>query len=81
LGIARHIAFENNHNNYPIEDAAHIALRAIIGYIGEHLEIKLVRYVLYDARAFEIHKQVLEEMMAEYKKLSGLAEGESDSFL
>jgi len=52
-------------HDYPMEDAARIAFRTIIGYIGEHPEIKLVRYVLYDARAFETHKQVLEQMMAE----------------
>jgi O-acetyl-ADP-ribose deacetylase len=50
---------------YPMEDAARIAFRTIIDYICEHPEIKLVRYVLYDMRAFEIHNRVLEEQLAE----------------
>jgi O-acetyl-ADP-ribose deacetylase (regulator of RNase III) len=48
---------------YPMEDAARIAFRTITDYLKEHPEIELVRYVLYDARAFEIHKRVLDEMM------------------
>lgn len=48
---------------YPMEEAARIAFRTIIDYLKEHPEIELVRYVLYDARAFEIHERVLGEMM------------------
>ncbi len=51
--------------DYPMEDAARIAFRTIIDYLGEHPEIKLVRYVLYGARAFEIHQRVLEQVLAE----------------
>lgn len=50
---------------YPMDDAARIALRTIIDYLSEHPEITLVRYVLYDARAFEIHAQVLEHVLSE----------------
>ncbi len=50
---------------YPMEDAARIAFRTIIDYLGEHPEIKLVRYVLYGTRAFEIHQRVLEQVLAE----------------
>ena len=49
---------------YPIEDAARIAFRTIIDYLSEHPEIKLVRYVLYDARAFAVHMRVLEQVLA-----------------
>lgn len=48
---------------YPMEDAARIALRTIIDYLQHHPEIKLVRFVLYDARAFEAHRQVLESIL------------------
>jgi O-acetyl-ADP-ribose deacetylase (regulator of RNase III) len=51
--------------NYPMEDAARIAFRVIIDYLGEHPEIRLVRYVLYDARAFAVHQRVLEQVLAE----------------
>jgi O-acetyl-ADP-ribose deacetylase (regulator of RNase III) len=50
---------------YPMEDAARIAFRTITDYLGEHPEIKLVRYVLYDARAFAAHERVLEQVLAE----------------
>ncbi len=50
---------------YPMEDAARIAFRTIIDYLGEHPELKLVRYVLYDARAFAVHQRVLEQVLAE----------------
>ncbi len=50
---------------YPMEDAARIAFRTIIDYLSEHPEIQLVRYVLYDARAFETHARVLEQVLAE----------------
>jgi O-acetyl-ADP-ribose deacetylase len=50
---------------YPLEDAARIAFRTIIDYLSEHPEIQLVRYVLYDARAFETHARVLEQVLAE----------------
>jgi O-acetyl-ADP-ribose deacetylase (regulator of RNase III) len=49
---------------YPMQAAAQIAFRTIIDYLKQHSEIKLVRYVLYDARAFETHRLVLEEMLA-----------------
>jgi O-acetyl-ADP-ribose deacetylase (regulator of RNase III) len=49
---------------YPMEDAAHIAFRTIIDYLGGHPEIKLVRYVLYDARAFQVHQRGLEQVLA-----------------
>lgn len=50
---------------YPMEDAARIAFRTIIDYLQQHPEIKLVRYVLYDARAFAAHQRVLEQMLGE----------------
>lgn len=49
---------------YPMEDAAHIAFRTIIDYLGEHPEIKLVRYVLYDQRAFDVHMRILQDVIA-----------------
>ena len=50
---------------YPLEDAARIAFRTIVDYVSEHPEIELVRCVLYDARAFEVHERVLQEVLAE----------------
>jgi O-acetyl-ADP-ribose deacetylase (regulator of RNase III) len=50
---------------YPMEGAARIAFRTIIDYLNQHPEIKLVRYVLYDARAFAVHQRALKELLAE----------------
>lgn len=50
---------------YPMEAAARLAFRVIIDYLEQHPEIKLVRYVLYDARAFAVHARVLEQVLSE----------------
>ena len=50
---------------YPMEDAARIAFRTIADYLGEHSEIDLVRYVLFDKRAFELHARVLPQVLSE----------------
>jgi len=50
---------------YPMEDAAHLAFRTIVDYLNHHPEIKLVRYVLYDARAFAAHQRALEQVLTE----------------
>ncbi len=49
---------------YPLEDAARIAFRTIIDYMSEHPEIKLVRYVLYNPRSFDVHVQTLQNVIA-----------------
>lgn len=51
--------------DYPLEEAAHIGFRTIIDYVSEHTEIELVRFVLFDARAFQIHAATLEQVLAE----------------
>ena len=50
---------------YPMEDAARVAFRMIVEYLEQHPEIKLVRYVLYDARALAVHERVLELVLSE----------------
>lgn len=50
---------------YPVEAAARIAFRTIIDYMNEHPELRLVRYVLYGPTAYEVHAQVLEQVLAE----------------
>lgn len=49
---------------YPMEDAARIAFRTVIDHLLEHPEIKRVRFVLFDEYALEIHKRVLEQVLA-----------------
>ena len=47
---------------YPVEDAARIALKTVMDYLKSHPEIKLVRFVLFDSRTFDVYKRSLEEM-------------------
>lgn len=49
---------------YPMEGAARIAFRTAIDYMIEHPEIRLVRFVLYEERALDIHGRVLEQVLA-----------------
>ena len=48
---------------YPLEAAARVALRTIINFIQEHDEPALVRMVLFDARALDVHERVLQELL------------------
>lgn len=48
---------------YPMEEAARVAFRTIIEFLKEKGAPQLVRLVLYDGRAFEIHKRVLSEIV------------------
>ncbi len=49
--------------SYPLEAAARVALRTIINFIQEHDELTLVRMVLFDTRALEVHQRVLQELL------------------
>ncbi len=49
---------------YPLQDAARVALGTIINFMQEHDEPSLVRMVLFDRRAFEVHQRVLEELLS-----------------
>lgn len=48
---------------YPKADAARIAFTTIIDFLKTHHTPKLVRVVLYDRSAFELHKLVLGKIM------------------
>jgi O-acetyl-ADP-ribose deacetylase (regulator of RNase III) len=48
---------------YPLREAAQIALQTIIDYLKAKTKIKLVRMVLYDKNSFDVHKEVLEEII------------------
>lgn len=49
---------------YPMEEAAPIALRTVIGYLSAGAEhgIQLVRFVLYGRRAYETYRRALEHL-------------------
>jgi len=47
---------------YPVEEASQIALKTVMDYLREHTEIKLVRFVLFDSKTFEVYKESLKKM-------------------
>ena len=47
---------------YPVEEASRIALKTAVDYLKDHPEVKLVRFVLFDSRTFDVYKKSLEDM-------------------
>jgi O-acetyl-ADP-ribose deacetylase (regulator of RNase III) len=47
---------------YPVEEASRIALKTVVDYLKDHPEVKLVRFVLFDSKTFEVYKDSLKEM-------------------
>jgi O-acetyl-ADP-ribose deacetylase (regulator of RNase III) len=47
---------------YPLEEAAPVALRTALDYLRRHPEIKLIRFVLYGARAYQVYAAALETL-------------------
>jgi O-acetyl-ADP-ribose deacetylase (regulator of RNase III) len=47
---------------YPLEEASRIALRTVRDYLKDHPEIKLVRFVLFDSKTFDVYKESLKEI-------------------
>jgi O-acetyl-ADP-ribose deacetylase (regulator of RNase III) len=50
---------------YPMEEAAPVALGAVIDYLRGHPEIKLVRFVLFGERAYQAYAAALESLMSD----------------
>ncbi len=48
---------------YPMEEAAEIALRTAIGYLKEHTDIELIRFVLFGKKALEVYEKKLRQLM------------------
>ncbi len=49
---------------YPIEAAARVALGTIITFLSQHADVALVRIVLFNQRALEVHQRALEQALA-----------------
>jgi O-acetyl-ADP-ribose deacetylase (regulator of RNase III) len=47
---------------YPVNEAAHIALRTVIDYLKEHADIGLVRFVLFGRKTYEIFAEELRKI-------------------
>jgi len=49
---------------YPVEEASKTALKTVMDYLKNHPEIKLVRFVLFDSKTFDIYRATLKELTA-----------------
>ena len=48
---------------YPVNEAAHIALKTVIDYLKEHSGIELVRFVLFGRKTYDIFAEELKKLM------------------
>jgi len=48
---------------YPVEQAAPVALNAVIEYLRSHADIELVRFVLYDERTYQAYARALTQAL------------------
>lgn len=49
---------------YPLEEAAHIAIKSVIAFLNTHGEITLIRFVLFGQPAFEAYEEALIKLTA-----------------
>jgi len=47
---------------YPVNEAAHIALKTVIDYLKEHRDIELVRFVLFGRKTYDIFAEELKKL-------------------
>lgn len=47
---------------YPVEEASRVALKTVVAYLKNHPEIRLVRFVLFDSKTFEVYREALQEV-------------------
>ncbi len=47
---------------YPVEEASRIALRTVMDYLKNHPEIRLVRFLLFDAKTSRVYEEALKEL-------------------
>jgi len=50
---------------YPIEEAAEVAFKTILGILPELQYVKRIRFVLYSNKALEIHEKTLSHLLKE----------------
>jgi O-acetyl-ADP-ribose deacetylase len=47
---------------YPVAEASRIALKMVLDYLKDHPEIKLVRFVLFDSKTYQVYEDTLKEL-------------------
>ena len=48
---------------YPVEEASRIALNTVANYLERHQDIKLIRFVLFDSRTYQMYVAALKELV------------------
>ncbi|MCX5827300.1 MAG: O-acetyl-ADP-ribose deacetylase [Deltaproteobacteria bacterium] len=49
--------------SYPLAEAAHIALKTAVDYLGEHEDIEMIRFVLFDRGTFDVFVKELRKII------------------
>ena len=52
---------------YPIEEASLIALKTVMGYLKDHPEIKLIRFILFDSKTYGVYEEALKKLTVKVK--------------
>ena len=47
---------------YPVEEACRIAMKTVMDYLKSHAEIRLVRFVLFDSKTYDVYQEALKEL-------------------
>ncbi len=47
---------------YPVEEASRIALKTVMDYLKDHPEIKLVRFVLFDSKTYDVYEEATKKI-------------------
>ena len=50
---------------YPLEEAAAVALKAVIDFLRSHMEVELVRFVLFGSDAYAAYEKALRGLIEE----------------
>jgi O-acetyl-ADP-ribose deacetylase (regulator of RNase III) len=48
---------------YPVEEAAEVALRTVVGEAERLEHVRLIRFVLYGEKDLEVHEKILSEIL------------------
>lgn len=49
--------------SYPLAEAAHIALKTAVDYLGEHEDLELIRFVLFDRKTYDVFVKEIKKIL------------------
>jgi len=47
---------------YPVEEASRVALKTVMDYLKDQPDMRLIRFVLFDGRTYQIYEEALKKM-------------------